>query len=131
MAIRTYRLGAAREAGEGLRLGTVRHPPRGVKKSDHAARDYYDSWLPELSPSAALVKWYLSEPPSDARWEKFSKSYRREMGAPQPSHLLDLLARLSQQTDLAVGCYCEREDRCHRSILQALLAERGAKVARR
>jgi uncharacterized protein YeaO (DUF488 family) len=129
MAIRTYRLGSAREAGEGVRLGTVRRPPRAVKKEDHAALDFYDAWLPELAPSAALVSWFQAEPMSDARWAKFARSYRREMGAPEARHLLDALARLSRQADFAVGCYCEREDRCHRSILRDLLAKQGAAMA--
>ena len=128
MAIRTYRLGSAREAGEGVRLGTVRHPPRGVKKENHAAEGFYDAWLPELAPSAELVKWYLEEPASEARWAKFAKAYRREMHEPEYQRLLGVLARLSHQADFAVGCYCEDENRCHRSILRELLAEQGARV---
>ena len=127
MAVRTYRLGSPRHARDGLRLGAVRHPPRGVKKQDHGA--FYDAWLPELAPSAALVKWYLEGEPGDARWARFARSYRREMGAPDRDRLLEVLARLSRQADFAVGCYCEDERRCHRSILRELLEEHGALMA--
>jgi uncharacterized protein YeaO (DUF488 family) len=116
------RLGSARARGEGLRLGTVRRPPRGVKKGDYARRNYYDVWLPELSPSPKVIAMA-----SD--WPRFVKAYRREMQAPAAARLLELLAGLSRDADFAVGCYCEREDRCHRSILKQLLRERKAKVA--
>jgi uncharacterized protein YeaO (DUF488 family) len=105
-----------------LRLGTVRRPPRGVKKSDYARRNYYDVWLPELSPSPKVIAMA-----SD--WPRFVKAYRREMRAPAAERLLELLARLSRGADFSVGCYCEREDRCHRSILRQLLREKKAKVA--
>lgn len=127
--IRVVRLGTPRATDEGLRLGTVRRPPRGVKKADHARRDFYDVWLPDLAPSNPLVSWALSEPWTDQRWARYVKSYRREMQAPERQRLLQLLAGLSHQTNFAVGCYCEREDRCHRSILRELLTERGARVA--
>ena len=127
MAIRIVRLGTARAAGEGLRVGTVRRPPRGVPKSQFAKRDFYDVWLPNLSPSAALVKQALSA--RDARtWNAFARGFRREMAQHDASRLLDLLAALSHHTNLSVGCYCEDESRCHRTILRALLAERGAAV---
>jgi uncharacterized protein YeaO (DUF488 family) len=125
MAVTIVRLGTPRAAGEGLRLGTVRRPPRGVPKSEFASRDFYDVWLPMLAPSEALVAIGLQA--SDERsWRAFVRKYRSEMKAPDASRLLDLLAALSHQTDLAVGCYCEHEDRCHRSVLRELLAERGA-----
>src|SRR5215212_3976528 len=128
MAIRVVRLGTPREADEGLRLGTVRRPPRGVRKVDFAKRDFFDVWLPELAPSAPLVSWALSTPWTDARWARYEKSYRREMAKPERQRGLELLARLSHQTDFSVGCYCENEARCHRTILRELLREHGAKL---
>jgi uncharacterized protein YeaO (DUF488 family) len=128
VAIRVVRLGKPRAADEGLRLGTVRRPPRGVKKADFAKRDFFDVWLPELAPSAKLVSWALSTPFTDARWARYEKSYRREMRAPERQRGLELLARLSHHADFSVGCYCENEARCHRSILRELLAEHGAKI---
>jgi uncharacterized protein YeaO (DUF488 family) len=130
LALRVVRLGSPRGRGEGLRIGTVRRPPRGVRKSDYARRDYYDLWLPELAPSQKWVSWALGEPWTDARWRKYRRNYRREMRAPQAQHLLDLLAALSHGTDLSIGCYCEREERCHRSLLRELLVARGAQLAR-
>jgi uncharacterized protein YeaO (DUF488 family) len=127
--IRVVRLGTPRAKDEGLRLGTVRRPPRGVKKADYARRDFYDVWLPDLAPSAPLVSWALSTPWTDARWSRYAKRYRREMQAPERQRLLEMLARLSHDANLSVGCYCEREDRCHRTLLRDLLAERGAKLA--
>ncbi len=128
MAISIVRLGKPRRQKEGLRLGTVRRPPRGVKKEDFSRRDYYDVWLPELAPSAKWASWALSEPWSDARWKKFEKNYRREMKQPGAQRVLDLLAKLSHHADFSVGCYCENEDRCHRTILRRLLTEHGAKL---
>jgi uncharacterized protein YeaO (DUF488 family) len=128
MSIHVVRLGDPRSAGEGLRLGTVRRPPRGVRKEDYARLDYYDLWLPDLAPSAELLSYATAEPFTDSRWAKFVRDYRREMKEPEKERLLRLLAALSHQTDFAVGCYCEREDRCHRSILRELLAERGASL---
>ena len=125
MAIRIVRLGTPRQRGEGLRLGTVRHPPRGVPKAQHAARDFYDVWVPELAPSAALLKRGQTAN-TDRDWSTFVKRYRREMAAAEPVHLLRLLAALSVATDLSVGCYCADEAHCHRSILRTLLAEQGA-----
>ena len=129
MALRVVRLGTPRLPGEGLRLGTVRRPPRGVKKEDFARRDYYDVWLPDLAPTAPLVSWALSEPWTDARWARYVRDYAREMREPAPQRLVALLAALSRQTDFSVGCYCEDETRCHRSVLRALLAEAGAAFA--
>ena len=126
MAIRVVRLGTPRASGEGLRLGTVRRPPRGVKKADFAGRDYYDQWLPVLAPSQPMVSWALSVPWTDERWAKYAKDYRDEMARPVPRQLIALLAAMSRHTNFSVGCYCEREDRCHRSLLRALLAEQGA-----
>jgi uncharacterized protein YeaO (DUF488 family) len=124
--IRVVRLGAARAPDEGLRLGTVRRPPRGVKKEDYVRRNFYDVWLPELAPSAPLVSWALSEPWSDLRWETYAERYRAEMREPSAQRLVALLAALSRQTNFSVGCYCEDESRCHRSLLRELLANAGA-----
>ena len=118
--LQVVRLGSPRKKGEGLRIGTARRPPRGVKKQDYARLDYYDVWLPELAPSQKLVSWALSKPWTQARWKRFEKSYRSEMKGQQ--RLLELLARLSRQTNFSLGCYCEDESRCHRSILRKLLA---------
>ncbi len=128
MAIRVVRLGSPRAPGEGLRLGTVRRPPRGVPKAEHASRDFYDVWLPDLAPSEGLVKQALRA--SDERaWRGFVRRYRAEMKRPEATRLLMLLAALSHQTDLSVGCYCAEEAHCHRSVLRALLLERGANLA--
>ena len=129
MAIRVVRLGSPRTPGEGLRLGTVRRPPRGVPKAEHASRDFYDVWLPDLAPSESLVKQALHA--SDERaWRAFTKRYRAEMKRPGATRLLALLAALSRQTNFSVGCYCAEEARCHRSVLRALLLEHGANLAR-
>jgi uncharacterized protein YeaO (DUF488 family) len=121
-------LGTPRRPGEGLRLGTVRRPPRGVPKADFARLDYYDVWFPNLSPSAALVKEALAAA-DDRAWAAFRRKFRHEMGAPGPSRELDLLAALSHQASLSLGCYCREEQRCHRSVLRELLVARGADVA--
>ena len=128
MAVRIVRLGTKRHADEGVRLGTVRRPPRGVRKQDYAARDYYDAWLPELAPSAPLVSYALSKPFTPARWAAYSRRYRSEMKAPASQRLLAVLAALSRQTNFSVGCYCEDESHCHRSLLRQLLVEHGAQV---
>lgn len=125
MAIRIVRLGTDRLPGEGLRIGTVRRPPRGVLKSEYASKNYYDVWLPILAPTADLVKLALAAE-SAKDWNRFVARYRRQMTATDVSALIDTLAALSHQTDLSVGCYCPDESRCHRSILRQLLAERGA-----
>ena len=128
MPVRIVRLGSPRAPGEGLRVGTVRRPPRGVPRADFARRDFYDVWLPELAPSAELVAEALAAP--DARaWAAFVRKYRAEMKQPAAAHVLDMLAALSHQAAFSVGCYCEDEARCHRSVLRQLLAERGAEVA--
>jgi uncharacterized protein YeaO (DUF488 family) len=127
MSIRIIRLGSPREPGEGLRIGTVRRPPRGVPKSEYAKRDFYDVWLPNLSPSEDLVKEGRSSR-DEASWLQFKKKFRSEMNRPEPSKVLDLLAALSHQTNLALGCYCEDEKRCHRSVLRELLEDRGASL---
>jgi uncharacterized protein YeaO (DUF488 family) len=130
MAIRIVRLGTERAKGEGLRIGTVRRPPRGVPKSQFATRNFYDVWLPQLSPSAELVKLALGAK-SEREWKAFVKGYRREMSEPDAARLLELLAALSKSSAFAVGCYCEDEARCHRSVLRALLREHGATVRER
>ena len=112
-----------------MRIGTARRPPRGVRKADYARRNYYDVWLPELAPSQALVSWALGTPWTDARWRTYARRYRREMQDPRAQRLLALLAALSRGTNFSVGCYCEHEERCHRSLLRELLRERGAKLA--
>lgn len=128
MAIRIVRLGSPRARNEGLRLGTVRRPPRGVPKAEYAARDFYDVWLPELAPSEQLVKQALAAP-DEKSWRSFVKRYRAEMKRPEASRLLTLLAALSRTTDFSVGCYCEDDTRCHRSVLRELLQEHGASLA--
>ena len=128
MAIRVVRLGTARTPGEGVRLGTVRRLPRGVKKADYARRDFFDAWFPELAPSEKLVKSVQGREVTDAQWRKFAAAYRREMGVAGASRTLEVLARLSHQADFSVGCYCENEARCHRSLLRELLGERGAEI---
>jgi len=128
MALRVVRLGSPRAAGEGLRIGTVRRPPRGVPRSKFADQDWYDVWFPTLSPSAELVK-QAHEAKSAADWTAFFRHYNAEMKAPDAAHALDLLAALSQHSDIAVGCYCEDEAHCHRSALRDLLMARGARLA--
>lgn len=128
MAIRIVRLGSARAHDEGLRIGTVRRPPRGVPKSAYASQDWYDVWYPVLAPSPQIVK--LAQKARTAHeWRRFAKKYRAEMRAPDAAHALELLAALSHRTEFSVGCYCADESRCHRSVLRSLLAEKGAKLA--
>ena len=128
MSVRIVRLGTPRAKGEGLRLGTVRYPPRGVRKDQYAARDFFDVWLPDLAPSPATVK-VAQAATTDRQWQGYVKRYRREMAAPEKRRLLDVLAALSRHADFSVGCYCEDEQRCHRSILRSLLEEHGARLA--
>jgi uncharacterized protein YeaO (DUF488 family) len=127
MPIRIVRLGSPRNKGEGLRIGTVRRPPRGVPKKEWASRDFYDVWLPEAAPSETLVKTARSAG-GEAGWRAFARRYRAEMSRPEKARLLDLLAALSRSTSFSVGCYCEDERRCHRSVLRELLADRGAVI---
>ena len=127
MAIRIVRLGSERARGEGLRLGTVRRPPRGVPKAEFAKRDFYDVWFPTLSPSAETLKIGL-QAANDRAWAGFIKRFRSEMKKPEASAALNLLAAMSHQVDFSIGCYCENESRCHRSVLRELLAERGANL---
>lgn len=129
MAIRIVRLGTPRLSGEGLRLGTVRRPPRGVKKEELASRNFYDVWVPGVAPSETLLKAGQRAAGDAARWKAFTRQYQREMKRPDAGHLLDLLAALSHVTDFSVGCYCEDEARCHRSLLRQLLLARGATIA--
>ena len=127
--IRIVRLGSPRAKDEGLRIGTVRRPPRGVPKAEFAKRDYYDVWLPELSPSAATVSAAMAGEWTEKKWKKFVATYIREMSTPAAEHLLRTLAALSHQTNFSVGCYCENEAHCHRSVLRDLLIAEGAKIA--
>jgi len=128
MTLRIVRLGLPRHPQEGLRLGTVRRPPRGVPKAEFAARDFYDVWLPTLAPTEALLK--AGQSADDARsWAAFKRGFLREMKAPDASKVLDLIAALSHRTNLSLGCYCADEGRCHRSLLRQLLTERGAEIA--
>jgi uncharacterized protein YeaO (DUF488 family) len=129
MAIRIVRLGTPRASGEGLRLGTVRRPPRGVPKSEFAQRDFYDTWLPNLAPSAPLMAEGQAAQ-TDKEWSAFKRKFNAEMKQPEASHLLDLLAAMSHQTSFALGCYCEDENHCHRSVLRELLEARGAEILR-
>jgi uncharacterized protein YeaO (DUF488 family) len=127
MAVRIVRLGSARLPGEGLRIGTVRRPPRGVRKTEYAAKNFYDVWLPTLAPSPELVKSALTaRSPRD--WARFVRRYRNEMSSGDARAMLDVLAALSRQSEFSVGCYCADESRCHRSLLRDLLLERGAQI---
>jgi uncharacterized protein YeaO (DUF488 family) len=121
-------LGAPRVPHEGLRLGTVRRPPRGVKTEDYARLDYFDVWIPELAPSAPLVAWARAAPGVERRWSAFARRYRREMSTPAARRLIALLAALSEHTNFSVGCYCANESRCHRALLRAILADAGARL---
>ena len=127
MSVRVVRLGTPRIPGEGTRIGTVRRPPRGVPKAQFAAQNWYDVWFPNLAPSVATMKRGQAAA-SPAQWAAFKRKYKAEMAAPEAKHSLDLLAVLSHTTTFSVGCYCQDEDRCHRSILKQLLVEHGAKV---
>ncbi len=131
MTIHIIRLGSARAAGEGPRIGTVRRPPRGVPKAEFARQDWYDVWYPNLAPSVETMKMaqQAQDDAGDAAWAAFVRRFRQEMSAPDASRSLDLLATLSHGANFALGCYCEHEARCHRSVLRALLTERGANVA--
>ena len=128
MSVRIVRLGTPRAPAEGLRIGTVRRPPRGVPKREHAAGDWYDVWYPNLAPSVETMK-LAQRAATAAEWAGFVRRYKAEMSTPESSRTLDLLAALSHQADFSVGCYCEDESRCHRSVLRALLAARGAAMA--
>ncbi len=128
MSVRIVRLGTPRLPGEGLRVGTVRRPPRGVPKEAFSSGDWYDVWFPNLAPSPDIMK-IARTASTDAEWARFARAYRKEMAEPGPRHDLDLLAALSHRSDFSVGCYCENEARCHRSLLRELLEERGAKLA--
>lgn len=131
MSIRIVRLGTPRAPGEGLRIGTVRRPPRGVPKAEFASQDWYDVWYPNLAPSADTMKLgqEAQSTQEPAQWNAFARKYKSEMAEADASRSLDLLAALSHSAALAVGCYCEDESRCHRSLLRGLLAERGADIA--
>jgi len=128
MAVRVVRLGSPRAAGEGLRIGTVRRPPRGVPKAEFAAQNWYDVWFPNLAPSVETMKLgHAAQTP--AQWAAFAKKYRAEMAAPESARTIELLAMLSRQTNFSIGCYCENEAHCHRSVLRALLVDKGATLA--
>lgn len=128
MSVRIVRLGTPRQAQEGTRIGTVRRVPRGVPKERHASEDWFDVWFPVLSPSPELMA-QAKAAESEKDWAGFTRAFRAEMAEPAPRQALDLLAALSKASDFSVGCYCEDEARCHRSVLRVLLAERGAKIA--
>ena len=128
MPIRIVQLGTARAADEGVRIGAVRRPPRGVKKTDYARLNFYDVWLPELAPSEPLRKWIMAAPITRQRWASFARRYRREMQAPAAAHTIALLAAVSAHARFAVGCYCEDEAQCHRSLLRELLEDAGAVI---
>jgi len=129
MPVRVVRLGSSRAKGEGIRIGTVRRPPRGVPKAQFAAQDWYDVWFPTLAPSVETMKRGQSAT-TPAQWAAFAKTYKAEMAAPEARHAVELLAVLSHTTNFSVGCYCEDESHCHRSILRQLLIESGATVVR-
>jgi len=126
MAIRVIQLGTSRHENEGLRIGTVRRPPRGVRKVDYAKRNFYDTWLPQLAPSAELVKWMKARDDTPANWKLFEKRYVHELSFHDNLRLLDLLSALSREADFSIGCYCEDEKKCHRSILRKMLLKHGA-----
>ena len=127
--IRVIRIGAPRGRGEGVRLGTVRLLPRGVRKEDYAKRNFFDVWLPEVAPSRELVAYAQARPWTDARWAAFTRRYLKEMRRPEAERVIALLAALGRQTSFSIGCYCENPWRCHRSLLGVLLRDRGATVA--
>ena len=127
MAIRIVRLGTDRARNEGLRIGTVRRPPRGVPKARFSSGNWYDIWFPNLAPAPETIKLALAAE-TERQWSVFARRYRAEMASPENSRVLDLLAALSQEANFSVGCYCEDESRCHRSVLRQLLLDRGAKV---
>jgi uncharacterized protein YeaO (DUF488 family) len=129
VAIRIVQLGAPRQRNEGIRLGTVRRPPRGVKKADYSRENFFDLWLPDLAPSTSLLAWARATTLIDTQWRVFARKYRREMVQPGPRRLITLLAALSSTSNFSVGCFCRDESRCHRSILRELLAEAGATLA--
>ncbi|MFN3438681.1 MAG: DUF488 domain-containing protein [Acidovorax sp.] len=127
MPLRIVRLGTPRAAGEGTRIGTVRRPPRGVPKAEFASRDYYDVWYPLLAPTQELMA-QGQQAQTEKEWESFVKQFRKELAQPEASRTLDLLAALSHHSAMSLGCYCEDESRCHRSVLRAELASRGADI---
>ena len=127
MVVRIVRLGSPRIEGEGTRIGTVRRPPRGVPKTEFAAQNWYDVWFPNLAPSVETIK-LGQQAKSPTQWATFTRKYRSEMATPENSHAIELLAALSQQSNFSVGCYCENEAHCHRSVLRELLLEKGAKL---
>ena len=128
MTVHIVRLGTKRAVREGLRIGAVRHPPRGVRKERYAADDWFDVWYPDLAPSARLVKQALAAR-TDREWQAFTRAFKAEMNAPTPRRTLDLLAALSRDADFSLGCYCADENRCHRSVLRELLTQRDARLS--
>ena len=130
MAVRIVQLGSDRHPEEGVRLGVVRRPPRGVKKENWARDDWFDQWFPDLAPSTELVRFYHEEHPiSESRWKRYTRRYRSEMNTPERQRLIELLARLSQHANFSIGCYCEDGVPCHRALLQEMLKQHGAKIA--
>ena len=128
MAVHIVQLGSDRRPGEGLRIGTVRRPPRGVPRAEFARRNFYDVWLPDLSPSTEVIAEYHGSAQDEAAWKRLERRYRREMKEPEKTRMLELLAALSRTASFSVGCYCDDERRCNRSILRSMLKERGADV---
>ena len=131
MSVRVVRLGSPRETDEGLRLGTVRRPPRGVPRDQYAARNHFDMWLPELAPSADLLSWAHAKPLNDKRWPVFARRYLSQMRQPSTRRLIALLAALSLRQNFSVGCYCNDETRCHSTLLKELLRDAGATLEER
>jgi uncharacterized protein YeaO (DUF488 family) len=126
MPVSTYRIGTARQPSEGLRIGTVRFLPRGVRREDYARHDYFDVWFPPVAPSAQLLRWYRThKQPSQAVWQAFARRYRREMQKPAARACLALLAEIGKRTRIAIGCYCADEQHCHRSVLRELIVDAG------
>jgi uncharacterized protein YeaO (DUF488 family) len=126
MSILIVQLGSSRKKGEGIRMGTVRYPPRGISKKLHSQLNYYDLWLPELAPSKALLDWYKRRDASKEHWATFRARFEKELGKPPADRIMNILARLSHQANFSIGCYCENEDACHRSVLRMVLLKRGA-----
>ena len=121
LKLHTYRLGTPRKRGEGVRVGVVRHLPRGVRKADYARRDFFDVWFPNVAPSAELLRWVHEQP--ETRWTRFVERYSHEMKQPDSRHAIELLAAMAKRTPISIGCFCEDESHCHRSVLRELIQQ--------